>query len=146
VTVLPALGSTYPAAKQALLTLLLARPNLAGVSITWSNPGGSVPDEFIVLNEAQGTVTSAAIGSQRREERWTMAVVISVLNSTDDQAMPTLRAFVLRDEIAAQIRSDATLGGVVRWALDAGWEVAERTNGTRSETQVTMHIDMAARI
>jgi hypothetical protein len=146
VAVLPALSSTLPATKTALITLLEARPNLAGVLVSWSSPTGSAPDEFIVVGDAQGSVDSAAIGSQRREERFTLDVVISVLNSTGDQSLPTERCFFLRDEVAAQIRSDATLGGVVRWALDQGWALAERSNGTRSETQITMTIGVAARI
>lgn len=145
-TVLPALSSTYPAAKQALITLLQARPALAGVDVEWASPSGSAADEIISLADARGGITSAAIGSQRREEAYTQDVVISVVQSTGDQSFPSLRAFALRDEVAAQIRSDATLGGVVRWALDEGWECVERSNGTRSETQVTMHIGIAARI
>jgi hypothetical protein len=149
VTVRPALNATFPTVKQTLITLLEAEPALAGVLVTWSSPTGSAPDEFIMLGDGTFTVTSAAIGSQRREERGTIEIVISVIQTTGDQSLPTLRAFVLRDTVAAVLRRDATLGNggnAPRWALDAGYQVAERSNGTKSETQIIMTIETAARI
>lgn len=148
-TVLAALNATYPTVKQLLINLLSAEPALAGVEITWSSPSGSAPDEFIMLGDGQFTVTSAAIGSQRREERGTIEIIISVIQATGDQSLPTLRAFVLRDTVAAVLRRDATLGNggnAPRWALDASYQVNERSNGTKAETQITMTIETAARI
>lgn len=148
-TVLPALAANYPLVKQTMIALLEAEPSLAGVEVSWSSPTGSAPDEFIVVGDASAGVTSAAIGSQRREELFVLDVVISVVQSTGDQSLPTFRAFALRDTVAAVLRRDATLGtggNTPRTALDAGYDVVERSNGTRSETQITMHVEVKARI
>lgn len=150
--VLPAQPSTVPVVLSGLLALLKARPGLSGVSVSLFAPAGDLPREMILIGDVDGTVTSAAIGSQRREERYTIMVWVSVVHATTDSSDPITRAYALQQEVAAQLRSDATLGlSALRWALDGGYVLRNRlvdgeNGGIEREAQIEMRIECAARI
>lgn len=146
-TVLAALPSTVPALLTNLLAELQARPGLAGVSITMGAPAGELPREYIILGDVTGTVQSAAIGSQRREERFSLAIWVSALHGTSDQYEVLSRVYAMRDEVASTLRVDGTVNGVVRWALDEGYRMANFVvSGTERQTQIEMTVGCAARI
>ncbi len=138
--------STLQTVVTNLMSSLAATPTLANVDVSWEGPSESAPDEVIAFTAERAEITSASIGQQKRWEEYDLVVIISVLQSDPNQFAPLQRAFALRDAIAAIVRADATIGGAVTWALDQGWDVNDRSDGNRSESQVTMHIHCKARI
>lgn len=145
-TVLAAQPSTLQTLATNLINLTLAQPVFAGVDAGWGNPVESAPDEIIAFQAAPAEITTAAIGSQRRTEQYDLDIIISIIQSDPSSYGAMQRAFLYRDAIAAVIRADATVGGAVMWALDQGWEPADRGDGNRSEYQLVMHVHCYARI
>jgi hypothetical protein len=145
-TVLAALPSTVPQLYTNLAVLLAAQPALSGVNISWSGPTQSAPDEIISFTVDQTDVTSAAIGSQRRSEKYDLMCVVAVSQNDVEGFNPFKRACTLRDVVSSVIRADATVGGAVIWALDQGSRVVNGSDGNWSGTQIIMKINCFARI
>lgn len=151
--------STVPALKAALLARLQARTGLTGVQITWGRPHGSLEREWIMLGDTRsvdptgqekGGQSTAALGRQRREERYVLDVWVSVLKpALEEQSTVTARAYALVAEIENELRADGSVGGAVRWALitDASdLSEALAKNAQERESQVRVEIACAQRI
>jgi len=145
-TAAAALPSTMQTLATNLINQVTALPAFAGVDAGWGNPVESAPDEIIAFAASPAEITTAAIGSQRRTEQYDLDIIISIIQSDPSSYSAMQRAFLYRDAIAAVIRADATIGGAVMWALDQGWEPADRGDGNRSEYQLVMHVHCYARI
>lgn len=127
--------STIPALKAALLTRLINRAGLAGVSVTWGRPPGQLEKEWIMLGncrnadptgEERGGQSTAVLGRRSREERYVLEVDINVIKSIKETAQSvTERAFVLLDEIEDELRADPTVNATVRTAQVTGVELLE---------------------
>lgn len=141
-----ALPSTLQTVVTNLMSTLASTTALAGVDVSWEGPAESAPDEVIAFTASRANISSASIGQQKRWEEYDLTIIISVLQSDPNQFTPLQRAYALRDAIAGVVRADATIGGAVTWALDQGWDLNDRSDGNRSESQVTMQIHCKARI
>lgn len=141
--------STIWDAKRALIDRLQARPGLAGVQVTWAIPPGEPEPDWIYVGDAREPAgqSSAALGQQRREEHYILHVVVSVVRPfADDAETVARRAEEITAEIEAALRADASLDGVVRWALVVGLSLEEPADGKRREARVPMRIDVRQRI
>jgi hypothetical protein len=121
------MASTVPAVKAALKNAIAARANIVtdGVLVVWSEPvdDSDYKDtlEAIWLGNVEQTETWPGLGP-RRDEEYTIGVVIRVFQYGDDEQATEERAWVLRDEVVQAVATDPTLEGL----LNLGAEV-ERT-------------------
>jgi hypothetical protein len=144
--------STIPDLKAALLTRLKAATGLANVQITYGIPGPAAAErEWIMLGNARGDQESAAVGAQRREERYVLEVLVSVVRPLrEDQKTVTERAYELAGAIEKSIRDwgseSPAFGGVVRWALVTGTDLTERADSQEREAEVLVRVSCAQRI
>jgi hypothetical protein len=124
-------ASSIPAARTALLAGL--QEQLAGqpaVLVCLDGPGTNLPDEIVSVGEVrqtyspQSTVGSGGPGWLR--EDYTITVTVAVYRGGDDATAVFLRAQQLTDLVAAVVRADPSLGGIVDRARPA---TAEYTAG-----------------
>jgi hypothetical protein len=141
-------ASTAPAAKQAILTLLAARPALASVDRTWGSPTETddITAEMIFLGDVELTGEFRALGGQRRDEDYTITISVAVHQYGDDEQSTEERAWDLLDEISGALATDPYLGGLLYEA--AAIRSARQTN-TPAPNQwgalITAQIGCAAR-
>jgi hypothetical protein len=140
--------STIPALKRQLVAALKARSGLAGIQVSYGAPFPVPEPEWIWVADVSGQQVAAALGQQRREETYTLTVLIHAMSSDPaDQQTPTERAFALMAEVEAQLRSDATVGGAVRVAQIEGPIKLEELAGPNARgARVTFSVACAARI
>lgn len=150
-------SSTIPALKRALYDRLAgltgAGGTLEGVLVSYGFPQGELPREAVVVGNTRpedatggrpGGQSSAAMGFQRREERYVLQVDVRVLKAEPQQVV-TERAFAIAGAVEDSIRAWGTsapaFGGVVRWSLvTAAWhDEAARA----SERGCVVHLDVA---
>jgi hypothetical protein len=105
------MGTTIPACKAAVLTLLAARPALTGVVLSWSGPtkDDDYVDELIFLGDTEDTSQWAA-GGGIREENYALDVTVWVKLWGDDPQATEQRAHVLWDEVEDALRDDVMAG------------------------------------
>jgi hypothetical protein len=105
------MGTTIPACKAAVLTLLAARPALSGVVLSWSGPtrDDDYVDELIFLGDTEDTSNWAA-GGGIREENYALDVTVWVKLWGDDPQATEQRAHVLWDEVEDALRDDVMAG------------------------------------
>lgn len=104
-------SSTVPAAKAALLALLQARPGLQGVQVEWAHPGRNIEDESLFFGTTQVPEEPATLGPNRkRNENFTLELVVSVLERGDEAQATEERAWALVAEIENAVRGNDTLG------------------------------------
>lgn len=148
-------SSTIPALKAALHSRLLADGGLDGVTVSYGVPFGSLPRELVLLGNARaddptggrpGGQSSAAMGAQRREERYALELLVSVIKPAEQQTV-TERAFAIADQIEDSVRAwgaaAAAFGGVVRWALVTATSLEELVAPNGSERQAIVSVDVA---
>src|SRR5262245_45563541 len=115
-------GSVVVAARQALVALLVARPGLSGVQVTYSWPGDDVAQRervFTGRSQAEHAQASLRSGRRFRNEAATFDVLIQVesLNQTIEQTEQ--RAVALGLEVEECVADNKYLGGVagLNWAV-----------------------------
>lgn len=141
--------STIPAFKAALLAALQQRTGLHGVEVSWGYPFNSQSREWLFLGNVSGDQTAAALGRQRREESYDLEVIIAVLKpgSRGDIRARTERAFEIAAEVEDQLRTDASVGQVVRVAQVEGplrlseFFVGDSGTEVGAELLLTIHVD-----
>lgn len=154
--------STIPAFKDAIVTRIAADPDMAGVRVDYgvSVPPGNHPD-WVWFGDTRsddgtngafpGGQRAAALGLQKREERYVLEVVVSVVRpARERQLTVTERAFQLAAVIEASVRAwgatSPVFGGVVRWAQVTDLIHREFASNTEREARCLMDISCAARI
>lgn len=153
-------ASTIPTFKAALATHLAAESGLSGVQMTYGLPFGIArPErEWIWLHDVSNwTQAAAAIGRQRREETYTMRVIVSVMyEKTTTQQTTTERAFTLAAVIENSMRlwgqganaadpfAYSTTG--VRYVEVVGQDFIETCDDTNREARITLGLTVHARI
>lgn len=135
--------STVPQAKAKILDLLDARPGLAGVTRAYTYPAdeASIGREHIHLGDVSQTEVWGAIGGQRRDEDFTIEIVILVRKFGDDPQATETRLWVLREEVATALRSDLTLSGILnQWCELTNTRVDQfpLTDGWTSRARLTV--------
>lgn len=153
--------SKQPTFKAALLSRLQADAGLNGVQVTYGLPfPKALEREAIIVwgtrpedptGGRSGGQSSAALGAQKREERWVQEIVVTVVKpSRESQQTVTERAFAVAAEIEDSIRSwgseSPAFGGNVRWALVTDMRLEEPANQEEREGRVTIDVACAERI
>lgn len=149
--------STIPAFKNAIRTRLNALTGSGGslenVLVSYGFPGGEVPYEMVMVGNTvaqdatggrPGGQSAAAMGFQRREERYVQQIDVRVMRPESQQTV-TERAFTIAAAVETSLRAWGTenpaFGGVVRWAqVTAVWhDEAARA----SERGCVVHVDVS---
>lgn len=119
--------STVPAVKAKLVTLLTAASGLAGVKVTWTYPvdEDDIGQEHIHFGDVTQSEVWHALGALRREEDYTIELVILVKKYGDDPKATDDRLWVLREQVSTVLRSDPTLSGILN-----AWAEITQTNTT----------------
>jgi hypothetical protein len=142
--------STIPALKAALVTILQARAALANTLVTYGWPAAPTPEMIILADVPEWTQAVGAMraGGQPRDEEYLLEVACLVEHGGTDQQVISERAFALLSEIELELRTNATVGYIVRKAEVAGpGELREYvTPGNGRRSVVTSHIRCIARI
>ena len=149
------LSSSIPAVKAALVARLSARPALAG-KVTWGIPRDTPRREWVVVSDVEGDQAPVTVGRgslSRREERYRVLVVVSVIRSSVELPQTvTERLFELVAEVEDEVRQNPTLG------LDPGTDglyLAQITktdltesvgDGSERQSVATVHVSCMARI
>lgn len=150
---MPAGRSQIPEVRRALRDRLVARAGLASL-VTLGIPRNAPRDEWIAVGDVEGRQESASLGRLRREERFTVQVVVSVVRSGIELPEDvTDRAFDLVAEIEDELRDDPTAGVPipaagrgVYWCNVAKTDLSERFDGDQRSSHVTVHVECMTRI
>ena len=113
------------AVKDALLAILQADAELAGIQVTRGRPGDDLKDEAVWIGRAVGRHKPVAIraGRQPRDETFTVDVVVSVLKAGGTIAAAEDRAHALMDQVEDSVAADPKLGlSDIEWALPGDLE------------------------
>lgn len=122
------MASAVPTAKAALKAAIESRDNVVsqGVVVRWGAPTDESQwlgkHEMIYFGRVDQAEEWGSLGGGRRDEDFTIDVVIQVHQLGDDEQETETRAWELRDEIEAALKADKTLGGAV-----SHWVQIERT-------------------
>jgi hypothetical protein len=135
-------------AKAAIKQLMEAR-GIAGADITWDAPSRKIGQDLIYVGDIVSEEVPAALGAQRRDENYTITVLISVMRpfSADPQVVAE-RAFALYEELEDMLRDNPELEGVVWMAEVGGWTHAGAANNEAGwrEASIATSVDCQARI
>lgn len=116
---MPAITSTIPDVKAAIVAAIDAHTDLDGVQVTYGHPGKHPEREFVFVG---GTVEWdeewASLGASRRTERYTLELYVNVLKPGLTQQQATERAFVIFNGVGKALLADPTLGGRMLTALE----------------------------
>ena len=147
--------SSIPRVKAALVAALdVALPD--DDLVTWGNPRGSKPREWVMVGNVRGLQRAAAQGRQRRKEHYVIEVQVTVTaaDTADPQEIAD-RAFDIAAEIEELLRADESLGDVeglitaevVKTDLTEGMLAvsAGQTSGERM-AEVMVHVACETRI
>lgn len=104
--------TTAPAVRAQLITLLAARPALAAVLVTRVWQGDAGKQEQIYLGNTTADIDFATIraGRKKREEDYTVQLIIDVEIPTDWGPASETRAFVLAGEVDDMLADDPAIG------------------------------------
>ncbi len=122
-------ATSAPAVKLALLAAFQASTTFtaAGVDVTYGAPSGTaITQEMIYFGITRERETSAAMGQQRRDERYSVEVIVDVILDGDDpQACEaTCLAYVQEIENILRTRAAmATVAGFSGWCVFGRYEV-----------------------
>lgn len=143
--------SSIPTVKGALLEHLSAA--LPDVQVTWSTPTDGPGPEWVRIGNVIGDQDAAALGRQRREERYRVEVLVSVVRPEIEEPQEVAeRAFAILAEIEDDVRADETLGIDLPGAAQFVWARIEKTDlveglgGGERWAEVTVHVACVARI
>jgi len=137
--------------KTAFLAQLQARPGLSGVQVTYGWPSGGadgVPHkELIALGGVRMQQVAKSLGNLRREDRYTLTVIVDVVQMTKNQSACSTRAAALQAEIENQLRTDPLVNNCgILWAEFMGAEAQDLYDGVSRECRITCSVQCVARI
>lgn len=114
-------ASTVPAAKAAILALLIARPNLNTVAITWGGPTEQedLQDEMVYFDDPVIRRPNwGSLGNREIREEYVLTLRSQNRSVGDDQAGTETRAWALVFEIEQALRADLKLGSTLWQPLE----------------------------
>lgn len=101
------------------------------VQVAYTAPLTYLADEIVGLGDITASLDPATMGTPRsREEVATLDLIISVYAGGDDQQAVTERAYAMLATLEADLRSDYSVGNLVRWATVSGHDLAEAPSVT----------------
>lgn len=132
--------------RSALVTLLQARPGLAGVQIGYGMPPGALQREHILLGLVEATQEYRALGTTRKFEDYTATLHIGVTREGTNQQAADERALAIMAEVEGVLRTDPTVSGTVLTAEIGRYRVEPLASETTRECRITLDIQTRARI
>lgn len=142
--------STVPAVKSALVTLLTSQ--LPGIQVKYGRPADNqLARECVYVAEAVGNhriPVFKGTGRKPREERYSVEVVVAVIQERGEVSVSEARAFELLEAVENVVADDPTLGGVdgLIHAIAGDWEtVADQTVGGPAAV-IRFNVDCLARL
>lgn len=129
-------ASSAPSAKAALLTLLQADADLDGVQIKYAFDGPTRAQESIWFERVILDEEAAALGKQRRDERYRIEVFVHVARDGNNAQACEERSWALAARVEEVVRANPTLSNSVSgWAVCAG---AEQTPGVADGQRISI--------
>lgn len=112
-------ASTAPAVKAALVTLLAADPTIVAdeVQVEYAEPGSGLRQEAIWFDRTVLREEAAAFGYQRRNEDYTLELVVFVAQDGDEAQLCEERAWELVAIVENTLRGNPTAGGAVNLSV-----------------------------
>ena len=97
--------STIPAVKTALLALLVAE--LDPVQVSWAKPSQeAIAHESVWFDGADSTQRAEAMGNQRRDETFTLELIVSCIRDGDDAQGLELRMWEIVADVEQLVRDN----------------------------------------
>lgn len=121
--------SSVSPARRALFDALAASADLSAVQVTFGEPDAHEEQEVVaMLGVGDVDEESAALGNERREERYRIDVGVKVHDPAGDSRSVDTRCFAYADAVRAVVAANLTLGGTVRTAH----VVSQRSDGAQA--------------
>jgi len=137
-------GTTAAALKSALKTAMAAEASLAGVPITYGEPGDQARSEHIWIGAATDgdqELASFRSGRKRRDETYNLDIVVDVTSIGKVEANEA-RAVLLGTVIEEMLADDPKVGSVTNllWCIVDSFELDshETAEGPRSTYTLTL--------
>ena len=115
-------ASTVPAAKQAILDLLVARAELVDVGVTWGSPteNEDLLPELIYFDGPTPRRPEWRILAQPNplDEEYVLTLQVHVRQFGDDEATAEARCWALIDEVEQAVRGDLRLGSLLHVPIE----------------------------
>lgn len=138
-------ASSAPAAKAALLTLLQADLG-SGVQVEYAHPGPAIQQESIFFNRTTENDTSVALGQRKRDEDYTLEVVVSVARDGNDAQGCEERCWALVGHIETVVRANPSLSGTVaKFALYDGADMTPYAEGGQRIAEAVCRVAVSHR-
>ena len=144
-------SSSVPLVKRTLITLLKARPALAGVQVEWTHPEDRIEKESMFFLTTELLEVSGQLSQGTRHETYTLNLWVVVHKDGNDPQATEERCWALVAEVEAQLRATPDLGITqpnVK-SLTAQFAGAEQDNFAELEgwsSQVKCSVQIDARI
>lgn len=145
--------STIPAFKADLVARLQADGGLSGVNVVYGPPQPSVlaGDEWVGVGNVSTNQIAAALGQLRREEVYTVDVVVLV-QGRDRNSHQTLteRAYTIAGVVETSVRTWTSIfadnGAILAEIVGLDLEEGEAVAAAGRASQVTVRVQVTARI
>lgn len=144
-------GTTMADAKAALVAALRVRAGLTGVQVDYADQGGTARRQRIFLGDIEDNdhePVALRAGRRRREENYTLAVIVEVIGVSPAPENNERRALELAREVEECLADDPTLGrtpGVVT-ALVGGMDLSTSETTDGPQTRVAVRVAVKARL
>lgn len=118
-------ASTAPSVKASLLTLLRADAALAGVQMSYADPGAEIQQEALFYGRTIQSEKPATIGQRSQREQYDLEVYIFVAQDGNDPQACEERGWALVARLENVVRANNGPQGALSNALTpgAGWVV-----------------------
>lgn len=140
-------ASTIPEVKGALLDLLRASGELDGVQVEWAHPGpNALAAEAVYFGDAQATERPVVNGNRRRDESYSLDVVVTVEQYGTDPRPVEERAWALVAAVENVVRDNPR---PTPEALIAGVAAKRQANFVDTDgrvSEVVVSVNVRARI
>lgn len=148
---LPAFSSsTCFSVKKSLLTNLAARSDMAAVQVEWARPStDAIQQESLWCEDTENIEDALQLGQLRREEDYTLNLIVSVERDGDDAEGCEARMWDIVAAIEEELRQNNTPAGSdqgVRWALLSGWRHIPGVSEGKRVSEIVLRIRVRARI
>jgi hypothetical protein len=151
---MPITTSTIPALKAALVdqltALTAAGEAMEASTVTWGVPKERPSRDWVLVGQVTTNQDDASIGQQKRDEEYSVEIVVSVIrNFADSQRTTTERAFALVAAIESLVRplTQPPLGVAnILWIKVNKTDLEEFFDSAEREARVTLMLGVKARI
>jgi hypothetical protein len=145
-------GSTMVAFKSALVVNLAALPGMAGVKVSYADPGDKALKENVWcgrITDNEHEAVALRAGRRRREENFTAEVFIEVVGTRLTAERAETRALalglVLEEYLADNPKLDGSVDGLA-FAVISSMELATLETTEGPQTRLTVGIYVKARL